>query len=205
MEMEKKVLLQTVKLTSDDRPNPFAKIEPNYPWIRYVLTAAAVASVIGIVILILMLAIPIAMLAIGVQYRHFLYCPIEPRLSLFLIVGGSVSLSWIVLTIVLSVLTMFFAYKRSIISVICVGILSLLVILGQLFSIIWLIVGSVWTFRIRNRVQHIINYPYNLPVYCDKKFYQSTFALIIVIYVLFALQICLRCASSLLRSRRRQP
>ena len=202
--MEKKILLQPISLNSHDRPNPFTKIEPNYPWIRYLVMVAAVTSVIGIIILVLMLSIPIAMLAIGARYRHFLYCPMEPRLSLFLIVGGSVSLSWIVLTIVLSLLTMFLPYKRSIISVICVGILSLLIILGQIFSIIWLIVGSVWTFRIRNYVQHIINYPYNLPVYCDKKLYQSTFAFIIIIYVLFALQICIRCASGIFRSRRQQ-
>ena len=203
MKMEQKILLHPRSSNLSDRPNPFEKLEPNYPWIRYAVTAAAVASIIGIVIFVLMLSIPIAMLAIGARYRHFLYCPIQPRISVFLIVGGSVLLCWIILTIVLSLLTMFFAYKRSIVSVIGVGIMSVLIVLIQIFLIIWLIVGSVWTFGIRNRVQHIINYPFNFPVYCDKTLYQATFAFIIILYIFFVLQICIRCAISAFYSKRK--
>lgn len=203
MKMEQKILLHPKSSDFNVRPNPFAKLEPNYPWVRYVVNAAAVASIIGIVIFVLILAIPIAMLVIGARYRHFLYCPIEPRLSMFLIVGGSILFCWIILTIALSLVTMFVAYKRLTVSVIAVGITSVLIVLIEIFLIIWLIVGSVWTFGIRNRVQNIINYPFNFPVYCDKTLYQATSAFIIILYIFFALQICVRIAISVWYSKRK--
>ena len=202
--MEHKIPLHPISLNSPDRPHPFAKIEPTYPWVRYMVAGAAVASIFGVIIFVLMLAFPISMLAIGVRYRDFFYCPIEPRISRFLIVGGSVSLIWIILTILLSILTMFFAYTRSIISIICVGILGLVIVVGQIFSFIWLIVGSVWTFSIRNRVEHQINYPFNFPVYCHKTLYQFTFAYLILIYILLALQICSRCCANVWSIRQRK-
>jgi hypothetical protein len=204
--MEQKILLHPISSNSynRNRPHPLSTIEPNYPWIRYVVAAAGVASIFGVVILVLMLALPISMLVIGVRYRDFRYCPIEPRISHFLIVGGSVSLVSIILTVGISLLTMFFAYTRSIISIICVGILGLVIVILQIFLIIWLIIGSVWTFSIRNRVEYQINYPFNLRFYCNKTLYQFTFAYIIIIYILIALQICSQCCLSIFRSKQRK-
>jgi hypothetical protein len=119
-----------------------------------------------------MLTIPNSMLVIGVFYRDPYYCPIEPRISRFLIGGGSVSI----------------VYTHSIIAVICVVILSVITIVGQISSIIWLIVGSVWTSSIRNRVEFIINYPFNIKLYCHWTSYQFTFAYLIIIYILLHYQ-----------------
>ncbi|CAF4845702.1 unnamed protein product [Rotaria socialis] len=152
-------------------PNPFncsrcsSDIEPSHPWVRYVDGDAAAASIFGLVILILILAIPISMLVIDARYRDLLYCSIEPHISRFLIVHGSVLIIWIILTIMLSIMRMFSAYTRSIISVICVVMLRITIIVRQIFSIVRLIVGSFCTFSIRNRVEFIINYPINFQFY----------------------------------------
>jgi len=191
-------------------PNPFIRshrssyIEPSYPWIRYVVGGTAVASIFGLIILILMLAVPISMLVIGVRYRDPYYCPIEPRISHFLIVGGSVSIVWIIITILLSLITMFFAYTRSIISIICVLILSIVTFIVQIFSIIWLIIGSVWTFSIRNRVEYTINYPFNFRFYCNKTLYQFTFIYLIIIYILIAFQCCCLCGTNIFRMKQQK-
>jgi hypothetical protein len=202
--MEQRIPLNPVSPNLYNRPHPLSKIEPSYPWIRYVIGGFAVVSIFGLVIFTLMLAIPISMLVIGVRYRDPYYCPIEPRISHFLIVGGAVSFVWIILTILLSIMTMFFAYKRSIISIICVGILGFIIFVLQIFSIIWLIVGSVWTFRIQNRVQYIINYPFNFPVYCDKTLYQFTFVYLIILYIIFALYIAGRCCMNIFQSKQQK-
>ena len=202
--MEQKIPLHSISTNPLNRSRRISGFDPSHPWIRYAVSGAAVASIFGVIILVLMLAIPISMLAMGVRYRDFLYCPIEPRISHFLIVGGSISLIWIILTIILSIITMFFAYTRSIISVICVVILSVIIIIGQIFLIIWLIVGSVWTFSIRNRVEFIINYPINFRVYCYKPLYQFTFAYLILIYIFIALQIFCRGLTSACRSKQQK-
>jgi hypothetical protein len=202
--MEQKIPLHSFSTNPLNRSRRTSGIDPSHPWVRYVVTGAAVASIFGVIILVLMLAIPISMLAVGVRYRDFLYCPIEPRISRFLIVGGSISLIWIILTIILSLITMFFAYTRSMISVICVVILSVIIIIGQIFLIIWLIVGSVWTFSIRNRVEYTINYPWNIRFYCQRTLYQFTFVYLIIIYILIALQCVCQCCANIYRSRQRK-
>ena len=175
------------------------------PWMRYLVAGVAGASVFCLIILIILLAIPFTVLAIGVHYRDPRYCPIEPRLSLFLIVNGSVSLAWIVITILITIMTIIAAYNRSlIISVILPVILSIIIFVSMIFSIIWLIIGSVWTFRIYNRVTtqyDVMNnfYPFN---YCHPVLYRFTFALIIISYVFIIFQFCFQCFNNIFRSKK---
>lgn len=197
-------LTTTIKLSSYDEPGRFSHVNPPHPWIRYVVASVAVATVFGVVILALMLAVPISMLAIGTRHRQFWYCPIEPRISRFLIVGGTISLIWILLTIILSLLTIFVAYTRSMTSIIGVLVLSGIIFALQIFSFIWLIVGSVWTFRVKNYVRYFWTDPFNFPWYCDKTLYQFTFAIIIIIYILLAIQVCSRCCVNLSQLRRKK-
>jgi hypothetical protein len=96
-----------------------------------------------------------------------------------------------------------FAARRSSISVLLVTILSIGLFLNLIFSIIWLIIGSVWTFRVHNRVTYeydIIDhyYPYN---YCNPVLYKFTFVYLIVSYVLMAIQCCYQCLTSGFRSK----
>jgi len=202
--MEQRIPLNPISPNSFNRPHPFSKIEPSYPWIRSIVSGTSVASIFGLVILVLMLSIPISMLVIGVRYRNPYYCPIEPRLSHFLIVSGSVLLVWIIIVIILSLVTMFFGYTRSKLSLTCVFILSIKIFILLIFLIIWLIVGSVWTFSIRNRVEHTINYPFNFYFYCHKTLYRFTFAFLIILFILIALQIFSRCCINIFRSKQQK-
>ncbi|CAF1508671.1 unnamed protein product, partial [Rotaria sordida] len=73
----------------------------------------AIVSVIGIVILSLLLAIPITVLVIGLHYRDPRYCPIEPRISLFLIVHGSVSIGCLITNILFGVIILLLIRRDS--------------------------------------------------------------------------------------------
>jgi hypothetical protein len=200
--MEQSIPLNPISPNSFNRPHPFSKIEPSYPWIRYIVSGTTVGSIFGLVILILMLAIPISMLVIGVRYRDPYYCPIEPRLSHFLIVSGAVLLVWIIIVIFLSLVTMFFGYTSSKISLGCVFILSIKIFILLIFLIIWLIVGSIWTFSIRNRVEYTINHPFHFYFYCHKTLYQFTFVYLIILFIFIPLLICFRCCTKIFRSKR---
>ena len=165
--------------------------EISHPWTIGVLGGAA-ASVCFLIILCLLLAVPITVFVIGTRYRDPRYCPIEPRISLFLIVHGSVALGWILLMIIISLMTMFCAYRRSSAAIFLGIILFLIIFLNLFFSLIWLIIGSVWTFNVRNRVTYQYDpinhfYPYN---YCHPLLYKFTFTYLIVSYVLMAIQCC---------------
>src|SRR5690349_6410532 len=103
-------------------------------WIRRVLLGG-VGSVFRLTILTILLALPITVLVIGLHYRDPRYCPIEPRISLFLIVHGSVSLGWIALTFVSIVLTIIAARQSSPIVAIPAIILFLILFLSMIFSI----------------------------------------------------------------------
>jgi hypothetical protein len=167
------------------------------------LFAGTAASICCLIILIILLAVPITVLVIGTRYRDPRYCPIEPRISLFLIVNGAVSIGWIIFTILTTVMAIFFAAQRSLISVVLVTILSIVLFLHLIFSIIWLIIGSVWTFSVHNRVTHeydTINhfYPFN---YCNPVLYKFTFIYLIISYVLIAIQCFYQCLTSAFRSR----
>ncbi|CAF3745393.1 unnamed protein product [Rotaria sp. Silwood1] len=91
--------------------NPLDKTELK-SWIALIVTAVAATSIFGLVWLIILLAVPIILLVIGTRYRDPRYCPIEPRISLFLIVSGSVALALITLNIIISVVTIFLTSLR---------------------------------------------------------------------------------------------
>jgi hypothetical protein len=167
-------------------------------WIPCLVCGLASASIFCLIILIILLAIPITVLVIGVRYRDPRYCPIEPRISLFLIVNGSVSLGWIVLTIPLLVIAILAASYRSLSSIILSIIFTIISFLGMIFLIIWLILGSVWTFRVHKYVTHeydTINHFYTFN-YCHPILYQFTFVYLIVSYVLSVFQCCYYCLNA---------
>jgi hypothetical protein len=168
---------------------------------RAVATVAG-ASILSLIVLSLLLVVPITALIVGIHYRDPRYCPIEPRISLFLIVSGSIALACGVVMILISVLTMFFASQRSSISIILGIILCIIIFLTGIFSTVWLIIGSVWTFSVRSGVTHrydTINnyYTYN---YCHPVLYQFTFIYLIVAYVGLGIQCCYSCYTNMCRS-----
>jgi hypothetical protein len=190
------LLLTTVKLRSSNEHTSKSWVAP--------LVGGGIASIFCVIILTILLAIPITVLVIGTHYRNPRYCPIEPRISLFLIVHGSVSLGWIVFMILMFAMIIFFAARGSSTPVILGIILSIILFLVSIFSIIWLIVGSVWTFRIHNWITYEYDpfnhyYPFN---YCQPVLYKFTYAYLIVSYVVIALQCCCQCVTSAFTARR---
>jgi len=194
----KKVTDREPFLLNSTRDESLAKT-PTQPWMRYIVAGVASASIFFLIILLILLAIPITVLAIGVRYRDPRYCPIEPRISLFLIVNGSVSLVWIFLTIIITGITLIAASNRSyLITIILPIILSILLFIGMIFSFIWLIIGSVWTFNIYYWLTYYYDrksnfYPYN---YCQAELYRFTFTYIILSYILLFLQCCYYCVNN---------
>ncbi|CAF4356530.1 unnamed protein product [Rotaria sp. Silwood2] len=202
--MEQRIPLTLTSEKAYNHRSRSSNSEISHKWIPYIITCVTVTSIFGLIILLIMLGIPISMLVIGIRYRNQYHCPIEPRLSLFLMVAGSVSIGSIILIILLSLLTIFISYKSSTMTTIIVLILSFFIFVGEIFSIIWLIIGSVWTFRIRTRVEHRIYYPFNIRSYCHRTLYQFTFIYLIIIYILIGLQCCFHCCSIIFRWKKQK-
>jgi hypothetical protein len=170
--------------------------------VRCLVGGVASASIFCLIILFILLIIPITVLVVGINYHDPRYCPIEPRISLFLIVSGSVSLGWIVLTIVVTILTIMAASRRPFNSVGLVIVLSVIILIITIFSIIWLIIGSVWTFSVYMWVTYNYDtmnnfYPYN---YCQPELYRFTFVYLILSFILVVFQCSYYCFNSIFRS-----
>jgi hypothetical protein len=100
------------------------------------------------------------------------------------------------------VMTIFVVAKNST-AAICLSImLTILLYIILTFSIIWLIIGGVWTFSVHNRVIHHYDTVHNfyLYTYCHPVLYKFTFIYLIVAYVLTAIQLCYQCMNSRFRS-----
>ncbi|CAF3656446.1 unnamed protein product [Rotaria socialis] len=184
--------------TKSERENINPEKPPNR-WLNALLATNAVTSVIGLIILFLLLGIPVSILVIDVRYQHRHFCPIEPRISLFLTVGCGVALGYFVLSIVLSLITMFLYYTRSFKILVPVTVLAMITMLIQIFLFIWVIIGSVWTFSIYNDVEY--TNPRRWRKYCDETLYMFTFIYLIIIIVLWAIQRCVRCFFGIFHAR----
>ncbi|CAF2774949.1 unnamed protein product, partial [Rotaria sp. Silwood2] len=116
--MEQKIPLTLTSENSYNHPIHSSKSETSYKWVRYIVGYVTITSIFGLIVFLIMLGIPISMLVIGIRYCRPYYCPIEPRISLFLIVAGSAFIGSIILIILLSLLTIFISYKSSIMTMI---------------------------------------------------------------------------------------
>ncbi|CAF1354438.1 unnamed protein product [Adineta steineri] len=170
------------------------------PWVNYLVGAVVSPSVISVIILLLLLFIPITVLVVGINYHDPHYCPIEPHISTFLIVHGSVLFGWIIFTIIPTILAKKLSSNDDpYISGIIVIILSVMTIICTIFLIIWTIVGSIWTFNVFYWVTYYYDtknnfYPYN---YCQPELYRFTFVYIILSYIFVFLQICYYCFNNM--------
>jgi hypothetical protein len=167
-------------------------------WLRYLIGSVVSPSVFSLIVLFILLFIPITVLVVGINYRDPHHCPIEPRISVFLIVNGSVSLAWIILIIITTILTTTTTNHCPLISLTLVIVFSITIIIGTIFSIIWTIIGSVWTFNVYYWVTYYYDtqtnfYPYN---YCQPELYRFTFVYLILSYVFTFLQCGYHCINN---------
>jgi hypothetical protein len=108
-------------------------------------------------------------------------CPIEPRIPIYLIVLGSVNLVSICISIIACVIHNR-EWDRNVFGFYYVHCSAVIIIILQLFNFIWLIIGSVWAFRIFNTVQY--TEVDQSTSYCQGSVYQFTVVSIILQYVL---------------------
>jgi hypothetical protein len=104
--------------------------------------------------------------------------------------------------IVMILMTIFVAAKNSMVASCLVIILTILLYLILTFSVIWLIIGGVWTFSVHNRVTHHYDtvHNYYLYTYCHPVLNKFTFIYLIVSYVLLSIQFCYQILNSPSRS-----
>ncbi|CAF1545742.1 unnamed protein product [Didymodactylos carnosus] len=154
---------------------------------------ATLSSICVLVILGIVSALPCTMLALGIKYRD--ECPIEHKIPLYLIVHGSIALIHIVLGI-----SMFFTVLASNIIRYIQHLISQTL---SLFIFIWLIIGSVWLFSVKSKVQYNQKIIYNIyegnswwmanSRYCNETLYKFTMAMLILGFISNALACCSSC------------
>lgn len=167
------------------------------PWFRRVLLSGG-GSAFCLIILTILIALPITVLIVGIYYHDRRYCPVEPRISLFLIVHGSVSLGWIFLTFLSIVLLMMAARRRSSTATNPTIILYVILCLMTVFSFAWVIIGSVWTLSVHGRViyEYDTNYYLRPFHYCHSSLYEFTFVYLFFAFVFTIIQCFYQCCTN---------
>ncbi|RNA22257.1 hypothetical protein BpHYR1_014704 [Brachionus plicatilis] len=146
--------------------------------------------IFSVVILILMTIFPISMIVIGATNMD--KCPIEPKIPIWLIVAGSVS---IVLALISFITLAVPSLKVKLVLTVVFGILGGL--LGM-FQFAWFITGNVWVYSKHRTV--VYDDP-DSGLYCDKTLFLFTFWTITASYIMmgvsFIISIIAACCSCL--------
>ncbi|CAF1404782.1 unnamed protein product [Adineta steineri] len=117
----------------------------------------------------------------GIDYLN--QCPIQPWINIFLIVHGSTKLAWVLLGIV-SFFNGRVIYNMMNKKTLARSIIILILPLQLLFALwflAWFIVGNVWVFSCKSRVQYTD--PTNTSTYCQQTLYSAAYGLIISTYI----------------------
>jgi hypothetical protein len=153
--------------------------------VRLLLIASTVKSILGLIILFLLFVISTGVFFIGFYYRHSSNCPIEPRISCFLMITGSLSIEWIILSLILSTITIVRKHIQSLILISFIILTALIIIITNLFLTIWAVFGSIWTLKALEKAQYTDSH---LNTFCRRTLYQFTLGYLVVTYILSALQ-----------------
>lgn len=157
----------------------------SHRWIRLLLIGTTVKSILGLVILIALLVVSTSVFLVGVHFRHSHYCPMETRISLFLLVAGGLSIVWIILSLVLSIITIVRTHIRWLPLVVFIVLLASVILIINMFWFVWVICGSVWTLRVFDAVQYNDS---SASSFCHRSLYQFALSYLIFTYILTALQ-----------------
>ncbi|UJR23503.1 hypothetical protein I4U23_026501 [Adineta vaga] len=181
--MEQELSLQShSKIIISEKSN---HIIMSHLWIRLLLIATTVKSILGLLILFLLLGLSLSILIIGLHFRQSRHCPIDSRISLFLILAGIASIEWIVLSIILSIITIVLKHIRSIILVVFIILLASIIFITNIILFVWIICGSVWTLKVFDHVQYTNP---SVNTFCQQTLYQFSLGYLFVSYILTALQ-----------------
>ncbi|CAF1330413.1 unnamed protein product [Didymodactylos carnosus] len=119
------------------------------------------------ILLGILLIIQISIFAIGIQYQD--QCSIEPKIPIYLIVCGSVNAIGVGLAVILNIIAL---CSKQIMGNLVTRLIASVVCLLNFFSLIWIIVGCVWTFSVQSTVQHD---DAKLNTYCNRTLYDFLF------------------------------
>ncbi|KAK6753001.1 hypothetical protein RB195_012546 [Necator americanus] len=136
-------------------------------------------TVVAVILFSLLLAVGVLEILIGAM--NIGSCPIRPLIPIWLVVAGSVSSLRNITGILLSV----WDDKSGRIA----AVRELLIGIFAAFWIIWLILGSYWTYGIYNDVV----YDEGKQNYCDQLTYKFTFGIITLTYVIVGVLLCCCC------------
>lgn len=119
-----------------------------------------------IICIVLDLAFSLIMLGMGASNQSS--CPSEPRIPIYLIIYGIVNIVSLGISIIACVIH-YQGKDENLIGFYWVHCSAVVIIILQVFNYSWLLVGSIWTFRIARNVQFIETDQLN---YCDQNFYR---------------------------------
>jgi len=98
-------------------------------------------TIVGIIILCIIAAVPIAIICVGLYYYNS--CPLDTNIPLFMVVFGGANMLLIYIALVL-----FICREDECTTMKSFGVF--LILLLGLFNFVWNIIGSVWVFSERN-------------------------------------------------------
>ncbi|CAF1534606.1 unnamed protein product [Rotaria magnacalcarata] len=166
--------------------SPIVKTEPSpiqletTDYSKYLRKLAGVnVSSVKWTIICIALDLIYTMILLGMSASNQSSCPIEPRIPIYLIVYSSVSLVSIATSIVACIMH-YQKYDQSLNGFYYVHCSAIIIITIQLFNYIWLMVGSVWVFRVYKAVQYTEN---NQPTYCQQSIYQFGIIVTVLNYI----------------------
>jgi len=180
-------------------PSPIARpikqkkiLREKPPGLFTTLSAGGFNTIVALIYLIFLLALPIAKLVLGILYVN--ECPVNRNIPLYTIVAGACGLAIVILLLLSSACT----YYRSVSNLkksthkflICISAFSR-GIQGTLaiFLFIWFIFGNIWVFNARYRVR--TDKPNDIN-YCQPTLYWFAFYVLIFTYVYAIFTCCIK-------------
>ena len=159
-----------------------------------ILGVSVKACAVILIPITLCIAVPTSELVIGLRFRDPRYCPVETRISLFLIVHGAISLGYVAFLIIITALKICGIARSSSAPSACFIIAIVIEVIILLVSTSCLIVGAVWTFGVNNQVIHHYDTANNfyLYTYCHPALYRFSRYYIIFWYNIVTFHIILR-------------
>ncbi|CAF0967688.1 unnamed protein product [Rotaria magnacalcarata] len=180
--IQKDEMNETARLTSAAASRPYVPVTDvgRTFGTTYFLVSTLLASIV-----------PIIQLGIGLNYKGL--CPINQHISTYMIVAGICGLALVGLSLLISLTFICFIPDSTTLTVlaschVCFNVLAVFII--SIFLFIWFILGCIWVFSVRNKVQF---QDLLKPNYCQPVLYKAAFIFLIVTIVLACIQCCISC------------
>ncbi|UJR17227.1 hypothetical protein I4U23_004122 [Adineta vaga] len=149
-------------------------------------------TIFQIVFTLVLSSLSIASLWVGIARKS--ECPIQTKIPTWLIVYGSIGITTSLITIVGAIIKCL-CCSSEVAEKGCDLCVKLINAPFGLFAFVWLILGSVWVFKVKPTVQFNDSM---LNTYCEKQMFNFIFGIIIFSYSCIGLVCCCICCVSCL-------